>query len=55
MEQGKLVSEGRDFFFPYDFSSATQKYLSNNKEKTCEDEWDDELHSLICMNRSGAT
>lgn len=54
MEQGKLVSEGWDFF-PYDFSSATQKYLSNNKEKTCEDEGDDELHSLICMNRSGAT
>lgn len=32
MEQGEHVSEGRDFF-PQDFSCATQKYLSNNKEK----------------------
>lgn len=50
---GKRVSEGRDFF-PCDFSCATQKYLSNNKEKTREVECDNEPHSLVFMNGSGA-
>lgn len=42
MEQGERVSEGHDFF-SYDFFCAIQKYLSNNREKTREDEWDNEL------------
>lgn len=45
---GEHASAGRDFF-PYDLSYATQKCLSNNKEKTPEGEWDNEHHCLIVM------
>lgn len=40
--------------FSYDFSCATQKDLSSNKEKTREDEWANELRSLASVDRSGA-
>lgn len=42
------------FFLMVFFVCAIQKYLSNNREKTREDEWDNELYSLTFTDGSGA-